>query len=71
MKMRIERTPVVATYQMMKDRLGDWWIGVLVDGKPHDKLGPFRTREECNAAFTDVLSLAKAIGAVDQPAGGH
>ena len=67
----VKREQVVATYSMMRDPWGDWWIGILADGKPHDKLGPFRTREECNSAYTDLLTLAQLLGAAPQPTRGH
>jgi hypothetical protein len=63
----IKRNLVVAEYTLAEARDGDFWINVMVDRKPHDKLGPFATEGEAKRAYDDLLAMNRQVGATDLP----
>ena len=56
---------VVVHYTLRKERDGEWFISVTVDGNDGRSLGPFSDESSARAAYDDLLAMMKTVGASD------
>lgn len=55
---------VVVEYFMLQ-RVDGWWVVTHVDKRPHDDIGPFDDKEECERCYNDLLESVRQLGAKD------
>lgn len=55
----------VIEYALREDRDGQFWIGITRDRDESHEMGPFANEGEARAAYADLLSMMRSIGAQD------
>ena len=55
----------IVTYGRGTDGDGKFWLLILIDGTPHDHIGPFDTEDQVDRVGDDQLLLEQ--GAADIP----
>lgn len=60
----------IVEYTILKrnvDEDEEFWIIIEADRQPYCNLGPFDTKQECQRALDDILSMTRSQGAKDVP----